>query len=117
MNHVLEQQRTMIVNRGFSRRREQNDRLPPGQYETRDFPVISIMRTPHIDKAQWQLEVLGLVKQPTTWAWAEFAKLPHQDIHTDIHCVTRWSRFDTHWTGVSFDDIMRLVGVEHVATH
>jgi DMSO/TMAO reductase YedYZ molybdopterin-dependent catalytic subunit len=75
------------------------------------------MRTPHIDKAPWQLEVLGLVKQPTTWTWAEFAKLPHQDIHTDIHCVTRWSKFDTHWTGVSLDDIMRLVGVEHVATH
>ena len=107
----------MIINTGFSRRRERNDRLPPGQYETRDFPVLSFGPTPHIDKAQWQLEVLGLVKHPTTWTWDNFAKLPHQDIHTDIHCVTRWSKFDTNWTGVSLDDIMRLLEVEDAATH
>jgi DMSO/TMAO reductase YedYZ molybdopterin-dependent catalytic subunit len=107
----------MIINTGFSRRRERNDRLPPGQYETRDFPVLSFGPTPHIDKAQWQLGVLGLVKHPTTWTWDAFAKLPHQDIHTDIHCVTRWSKLDTHWTGVSLDDIMRLVEVEEGATH
>jgi DMSO/TMAO reductase YedYZ molybdopterin-dependent catalytic subunit len=107
----------MIINTGFSRRRERNDRLPPGQYETRDFPVLSFGPTPHIDRAQWKLEVAGLVKHPTTWTWDEFARLPHQDIHADIHCVTRWSKFDTNWTGVSLDDIIRLVEVEDDATH
>jgi DMSO/TMAO reductase YedYZ molybdopterin-dependent catalytic subunit len=107
----------MIINTGFSRRRERNDLLPPGQYETRDFPVLSFGPTPHIDKAQWRLEVSGLVKRPTTWTWDEFVKLPHQPIHADIHCVTRWSKFDTNWTGVSLDDIMRLVVIGEGATH
>src|SRR5260370_7520100 len=70
-----------------------------------------------MDRGQGRVEVWGLVKHPTTWTWDEFAKLPRQGIHTDIHCVTRWSKFDTNWTGVSLDDIMRLVEVQDNATH
>jgi DMSO/TMAO reductase YedYZ molybdopterin-dependent catalytic subunit len=76
----------MIINEGFSPKREKNDRLPPGQYETRDFPVLSLGPTPQIDESTWSLKVSGLVERPTKWNWEEFSKLPHHDIVRDIHC-------------------------------
>lgn len=107
----------MIINEGFEPKRAKNDRLPPGQYEVRDFPVLSLGPTPDVTKADWQLEISGLVEKPSKWNWNEFAKLPHEQIKKDIHCVTKWSKFDTDWEGVSLDYLMKLVGVQDSATH
>ena len=98
--------RTMgIVSRGFSGRgREHNPDLPPGQYLTEDFPVLSAGPTPEIDTADWSFTVqseLGAKK----WNWEELHALGLEDVHTDIHCVTRWSKFGTSWRGVSLDKI------------
>ena len=94
-----------IVSRGFSGRgREHNPDLPPGQYLTEDFPVLSAGPTPEIDTADWSFTVqseLGAKK----WNWEELHALGLEDVHTDIHCVTRWSKFGTSWRGVSLDKI------------
>ena len=94
-----------IVSRGFSGRgREHNPDLPPGQYLTEDFPVLSAGPTPEIDTADWSFTVqseLGAKK----WNWDELHALGLEDVHTDIHCVTRWSKFGTSWRGVSLDKI------------
>ena len=91
--------------------------MPPGQYETRDFPVLSLGPTPEIDLNTWSLEILGLVEKPLKWSWKEFNALPQENIVRDIHCVTKWSKFDTRWRGVSLDYLMELIGVLPEATH
>ena len=106
-----------IINKGFRRKRETDDRLPPGQYLTADFPVLSLGPTPRVTTKAWKLEVSGLVKNKITWHWAEFNALPKMEMEKDIHCVTKWSKFDTRWSGVSLDEIMKLVGVDETATH
>lgn len=106
----------MIVNPGFSRKYDDNKRLPPGQFLARDFPVLSLGPTPSVPKETWRLEIQGLA-QPLSWTWEEFLKLPKETITTDIHCVTRWSKFDTTWEGVSLDYLMELAKVEPDATH
>lgn len=107
----------MIINEGFIPKRNRNPKLPPGQYEVRDFPVLSLGPTPEIDLKKWTLGVFGLVEKPITWNWQEFTALPHGDITKDIHCVTKWSKFDTVWRGVSFDVLMDTVKVVPTATH
>lgn len=107
----------MLINPNFQPKREQNDRLPPGQYETRDFPVLSLGPTPDVKRENWKLKVFGLVERELTWTWDNFAKLPHVDWQKDIHCVTKWSKFDTNWRGVLLDEIFKLVKVSDVATH
>ena len=100
--------------RGFrSKRQEQTprNRLPPGQYVTQDFPVLSAGPTPPLNLANWSFileygrSVLG------TWSWTEFERLPQTTIRTDIHCVTKWSKLDTAWLGVTFDDLLKAAGV------
>ncbi len=109
--------KAMIINEGFIPRHQENKkRLPPGQFETRGFPVLSLGPTPHVDHAGWRLEVTGLV-DPLSWTWEELLKLPLTDVQKDIHCVTRWSKFDTSWRGVSLDKIMELAKVQTEATH
>ncbi len=96
-----------IVNRGFVGRRDRDpDRLPPGQYRTFDFPVLSAEPTPSIPLDRWSLTIQSSDHRGHTWNWAEFAALPHEDVVSDIHCVTRWSKFETRWRGVSFDTIV-----------
>ena len=100
------------ISRGFrSRRREQGliDRIPPGQYVTTDFPVLSAGPTPQIDLEEWTfaLQLNGWVLGE--WKWVEFQALPQTTIKTDIHCVTKWSKLDTIWQGVSFDDLLKAV--------
>jgi DMSO/TMAO reductase YedYZ molybdopterin-dependent catalytic subunit len=98
-----------IFSRGFlGRRREPEEagRLPPGQYLTRDFPVLSAGPTPHTPEDRWDFSVVGAVETPQRWNWAEFHTLPREPITTDIHCVTKWSKFDTKWEGVSLDTIL-----------
>ncbi len=101
------------ISRGFrSRRRPEADpaRLPPGQYATADFPVLSAGPTPHTALDAWSLTLDGAVGEPRTWSWEEFTALPTEDFTVDIHCVTKWSKFDTTWTGVSVD--LLLEGAE-----
>lgn len=96
-----------IISRGFgSRRRESHPELPPGQYVTEDFPVLSAGPTPRIDTADWAFTIVNRAGERTRWSWDEFLSLPIEDVETDIHCVTRWSKFGTHWRGVSVDTLL-----------
>lgn len=99
-----------IVNQGFHGKRGQKQRLPPGQSEVARWPVLTYGPTPHIDTATWQLTIDGEVNQPLTLDWKTFGKLPKTILHTDIHCVTRWSRLGMEWEGVSLDDLVEAAG-------
>ena len=106
------------VSRGFhGRRRPEIDpaRVPPGQYVTPDFPVLSAGPTPHIALDRWSLQIDGAVDEALRWSWEEFLALPAETVTVDIHCVTKWSKLDTSWTGVSLDTL--LAGVETEAEH
>ena len=97
------------VSRGFrGRRRAEVDaaRLPPGQYPTSDFPVLSAGPTPHTSLQDWSFAVAGAVGAPRSWTWAEFVALPTETVTVDIHCVTKWSKLDTTWTGVPLDVLL-----------
>lgn len=85
-------------------------RIPPGQYITKDFPVLSAGPTPRTPLDQWSFSIQGLVKAPVSWTWQEFLALPAQDWTVDISCVTKWTKLDMHWRGVSLDTL--LEGVE-----
>jgi DMSO/TMAO reductase YedYZ molybdopterin-dependent catalytic subunit len=91
-----------LISRGFHGRRAEADpsRLPPGQYETHDFPVLSAGPTPHRALEEWSFDISGAVGDERSWSWEEFQALPSETITRDIHCVTKWSKFDTSWTGV-----------------
>jgi len=97
-----------FFNKGFGRKREStnNDRIPPGQHEIHDFPVLSAGPTPRISLANWTFTLEGLVETPVQWTWEQFNALPKQSFTQDIHCVTQWSRLDTHWDGISIDTIL-----------
>ena len=82
-------------------RYEQEGRLPPGQSLTQKFPVLHYGPVPRFDPATWNLRVWGEVEEELRWTWDEFQKLPRTSVVMDIHCVTRWSKFDTEWEGVS----------------
>jgi DMSO/TMAO reductase YedYZ molybdopterin-dependent catalytic subunit len=102
-----------LISRGFRGRRQEEGepgRLPPGQYLTGDFPVLSAGPTPRTPLDQWSFAITGGVGQPRTWTWEEFTALPTETVTKDIHCVTKWSKFDTVWEGVSVD--LLLEGTE-----
>jgi DMSO/TMAO reductase YedYZ molybdopterin-dependent catalytic subunit len=96
---------------------EQEPRLPPGQVRTDKWPVLHYGSVPRVDLATWDFRVDGLVKQPVRWTYEEFLALPQVQVKSDIHCVTRWSRFDNLWQGVSFKEVLRHVEVEPEARH
>lgn len=99
--------------RGFgSRRRESDPQLPPGQYLTADFPVLSAGPTPRVARADWSFSIRTEHGDVTTWTWDDFVALPAEDVHTDIHCVTRWSKLGTSWRGVSVDTLFQDVKTE-----
>jgi DMSO/TMAO reductase YedYZ molybdopterin-dependent catalytic subunit len=101
-----------FISRGFrGRRRDDADsgRLPPGQYLTRDFPVLSAGPTPHTPLDRWDFSLTGEVEPARKWTWEEFRALPREPITADIHCVTKWSKFDTKWEGISVDTLLGLV--------
>lgn len=81
-------------------------RLPPGQSLTQKFPVLHYGPIPRFSPASWDFRVWGEVEQPVRWSWDEFQQLPRRKINMDIHCVTRWSKFDTEWEGVSVSDLI-----------
>ena len=84
---------------------ELNKRLPPGQYIEKSFPVLTAGPTPPVDLNTWKFEIRIGENIDHSWSWEEFMSLPKIKIHTDIHCVTKWSKFDTNWEGVSLDTI------------
>ena len=83
------------------------NRLPPGQYSTRDFPVLSAGPTPRTALANWTFSISGEIATPKQWTWEEFRKLPSETITRDIHCVTKWSKFDTVWEGVPVETLLK----------
>src|SRR3712207_808366 len=105
-----------FISRGFRGRLRAGaaaGRLPPGQYLTGDFPVLSAGPTPRAPLDRWDFALLGDVEPTRRWTWAEFRALPREPLTVDIHCVTKWSKFDTRWEGVAVDTL--LDGVEHDA--
>jgi DMSO/TMAO reductase YedYZ molybdopterin-dependent catalytic subunit len=86
----------------------QEGRLPPGQSVTQKFPVLHYGPVPTFNPATWSLWVRGEVEQEKRWTWDEFQKLPRAKVMMDVHCVTRWSKFDTLWEGVSLRDLIDL---------
>jgi DMSO/TMAO reductase YedYZ molybdopterin-dependent catalytic subunit len=102
-----------IISRGFRGRRPAVDpsRIPPGQYVTDDFPVLSAGPTPRTPLAEWNFTIRGVVDTPISWTWEQFNALPRETITVDIHCVTKWSKLNTVWTGVSVDRLLESVGV------
>ena len=105
------------ISRGFGGRRPQVDttRVPPGQYVVRDFPVLSAGPTPHTPLDEWTFLISGAVDRPISWTWEELLALPAETPTVDIHCVTKWSKLDTMWKGVSLDTL--LAGVETEAEY
>jgi DMSO/TMAO reductase YedYZ molybdopterin-dependent catalytic subunit len=98
---------------GDERKRKEREmaesgRLPPHQSLTLKWPVLHYGSVPKFDPAKWDFFVRGLVEQPLRLTWDELQKLPTIQTASDFHCVTRWSRFDNHWTGVSFREVMKL---------
>jgi DMSO/TMAO reductase YedYZ molybdopterin-dependent catalytic subunit len=93
-----------IISRGFhGRRRQEGDRLPPGQYLVEDFPVLSAGPTPRVPLDRWEFTIDTEIGETHRWSWQEFLALPTETPTVDIHCVTRWSKLDTTWEGVSLD--------------
>ena len=100
------------ISRGFRGRRQPNvdpRRVPPGQYVTSDFPVLSAGPTPRTPLEKWTFSIAAGGKRKS-WTWQEFRALPAETVTADIHCVTRWSKLDTTWEGVSVDTLLGQVG-------
>lgn len=107
-----------FISRGFTGRRrlpEGGQRLPPGQYEVTNFPVLSAGPTPRIRTDEWRLTIEGLVRRPVSWNWQEFLALPSKDYVVDISCVTKWTHFDMKWKGVSVDTLFEAIELDSKA--
>ena len=90
----------------------QEPRLPPGQVQTDKWPVLHYGSVPSVDLKTWDLKVTGAILTPQRWTWEEFKSLPRVLVHSDIHCVTRWSRYDNLWEGVSLHEVLRRAGLK-----
>jgi DMSO/TMAO reductase YedYZ molybdopterin-dependent catalytic subunit len=107
--------RASVITRGFGGRRQPPNaagRVPPGQHLVDDFPVLSAGPNPKISETQWTFALKVGPRVVKTWDWAAFAALPLTKQTRDIHCVTTWSKLDTQWEGVLFDDILADANVE-----
>ncbi len=93
------------------------ERLPPGQYLTDKWPVLQAGDPPILNLAAWDFTVDGLVERPLRLSYREFQQLPRQTVHADIHCVTRWSLFDSDWEGVAVQELVERAGVKRETTH
>ena len=96
---------------------DQGGRVPPGQFLTKKFPVLTAGSTPKIDLATWKLKVFGHVQEDIELDWQRFKELPWTTIEADFHCVTQWSALDNVWGGVLFSDILDLVRPKPDARH
>ena len=107
-----------LVSRAFKGRARDaatSQRLPPGQYLVPDFPVLSAGPTPHPALDDWSFTISGEVDSDKRWSWEEFRALPSETVTVDIHCVTKWSKLDTTWEGVSVDTLLK--GIETSADY
>jgi DMSO/TMAO reductase YedYZ molybdopterin-dependent catalytic subunit len=99
-----------VTTRGFhGREADSGHKLPPGQYETQGFPVLSAGPTPRIPLDRWQFTIATEQGKTHSWSWPQFLSLPQEEVRVDIHCVTKWSKFDTVWQGVAVDTLLRNV--------
>ncbi len=94
-----------------------DQRLPPGQHLTRDWPVLALGLTPNLSRERWRLDVHGAVETPLFWDFAQFAAQPQLRIVSDIHCVTTWSRYDNAWEGLSTRDLLAACRPRDEASH
>ncbi|MCE7003948.1 sulfite oxidase-like oxidoreductase [Kibdelosporangium philippinense] len=108
-----------IVTRGFRSRRDSAPDLPPGQYLTHDFPVLSAGPTPRIKADDWQFTITTEASAKHTWTWRDLQALPSERPTVDIHCVTKWSKLHTSWQGVSLDVLFDAVdtGADYAVVH
>jgi DMSO/TMAO reductase YedYZ molybdopterin-dependent catalytic subunit len=109
-----------LISRGFSGKRRGDapeGRVPPGQYVTHDFPVLSAGPTPRTPISEWSLSLKGLLREPIQWTWNSFVLLPAQEFVVDIHCVTKWPKLDTKWWGVSIDTLLEHAQLSPEAQH
>jgi len=107
----------VLKRRKLEEQMRKEGRLPPGQSLTLDFPVLHYGGVPRFNEATWDLRVFGEVEKEMRWTWKEFQQIPTTKLTVDIHCVTRWSKFDTEWEGVLFKDFIQLFGVKPAAKH
>jgi DMSO/TMAO reductase YedYZ molybdopterin-dependent catalytic subunit len=91
-----------------------NQRIPPGQHQTKEFPVLSAGPTPRVSLDQWDFSIQGEIAENLKWGWGEFQKLPSETFKVDIHCVTKWSKLDTVWTGISVDTLLQGMNLDAV---
>jgi DMSO/TMAO reductase YedYZ molybdopterin-dependent catalytic subunit len=112
-----------FVTRGFVGRRAPAGpgsvatRIPPGQYLTTDFPVLSAGPTPRTPLDRWSFSIQGLVREPVTWTWDELLELPDREWVVDISCVTKWTKLDMRWRGVSVDTLLERVELGPTASY
>ena len=106
------------VSRGFHGRRQESSspegRVPPGQFVTSDFPVLSAGPTPHTPLDQWTFSIRQGGAATKSWTWSQLRELPAETVTADIHCVTRWSKLDTQWEAVSVDTLLEHVDLDMV---
>ncbi len=91
--------------------------VPPGQFVTEKFPVLTFGSTPRIDLDTWQFRIFGLVEKEVTLDWRQFNDLQKTELDAEFHCVTQWSKLQNAWEGVAFNDVMKLVGVKPEAKY
>jgi DMSO/TMAO reductase YedYZ molybdopterin-dependent catalytic subunit len=89
---------------------EMSDRIPPGQYESKGFPVLTYGSTPEVSIENWEFRIWGLAKE-ARFSWSDIMAMPQSNFTADFHCVTRWSKLDVQWTGVKVTDFMQHIEV------
>jgi DMSO/TMAO reductase YedYZ molybdopterin-dependent catalytic subunit len=92
-------------------------RLPPGQSATIKWPVLHLGDVPHFDPLRWYFLIAGQVENPVRLSWKEFTSLPTKEVIADMHCVTKWSRFDVRWEGVPFTEVYKIAGAKPEAKY
>ncbi|MGJ5067613.1 sulfite oxidase-like oxidoreductase [Bradyrhizobium oligotrophicum] len=101
--------------------RPDDQRLPPGQHLTRDWPVLDLGLTPSVTSERWRLDVYGAVENPLFWDWTAFRAQEQRQFTSDIHCVTTWSRYDNQWEGLATRDLLAACrprdGADFVVLH
>jgi len=109
-----------MITRGFKNIRPRGDpsRVPPGQYLTQDFPVLSAGPTPRTSLDAWSFALRDVDgNKLASWSWKEFLALPSSTVTVDIHCVTKWSKLDTPWKGVTIDALLEAAGLDAPASY
>src|SRR5688572_11172360 len=104
-----------LLNRRFFSKN--TDRLPPGQYEARGWPVLHFGEVPQADLTTWRFRVFGAVRSEKVLTYEEFRALPETLVHADFHCVTKFSVFDNDWDGVAVRDLLALVEPDPATSH